>query len=138
MTNTVLAVSLKCDENTGSKITNSLTKFLNKASEGLGDAFDMIDDLDSAVSEISDAMEGLTTKISDLLQTKLTDFISSGLSAAKDHIFNTITNPIAAIAQNNAFANAALKPVSGLMKAFGCLGSTICLLYTSPSPRDRG
>ena len=125
MTNTVLAVSLKCDENTGSKITNSLTKFLNKASEGLGDAFDMIDDLDSAVSEISDAMEGLTTKISDLLQTKLTDFISSGLSAAKDHIFNTITNPIAAIAQNNAFANAALKPVSGLMKAFGCLGSTI-------------
>ena len=41
MTNTVLAVSLKCDENTGSKITNSLTKFLNKASEGLGDAFDM-------------------------------------------------------------------------------------------------
>ena len=125
MTNTVLAVSLKCDENTGSKITNSLTKFLNKASEGLGDAFDMIDDLDSAVSEISDAMEGLTTKISDLLQTKLTDFISSGLSAAKDHIFNTISNPLAAIAQNNAFANAALKPVSGLMKAFGCLGSTI-------------
>ena len=67
-------------------------------------------------------MEGLTTKISDLLQTKLTDFISSGLSAAKDYIFNTITNPIAAIAQNNAFANAALKPVSGLMGAFGCLG----------------
>ena len=125
MTNTVLAVSLKCDENTGSKITNSLTKFLNKASEGLGDAFDMIDDLDTAVSDISDAMEGLTTKISDLLQTKLTDFISSGLSAAKDHIFNTISNPLAAIAQNNAFANAALKPVSGLMKAFGCLGSTI-------------
>ena len=111
MTNTVLAVSLKCDENTGSKITNSLTKFLNKASEGLGDAFDMIDDLDTAVSDISDAMEGLTTKISDLLQTKLTDFISSGLSAAKDHIFNTISNPLAAIAQNNAFANAALKPV---------------------------
>ncbi|GIS09129.1 MAG: hypothetical protein CM15mP113_2590 [Pseudomonadota bacterium] len=43
----------------------------------------MIDGLDSTVGEISDAMEGLTTKVSDLLQTKLTDFISSGLSAAE-------------------------------------------------------
>ena len=93
MTNTVLAVSLKCDENTGSKITNSLTKFLNKASEGLGDAFDMIDDLDTAVSEISDAMEGLTTKISDLLQTKLTDYNTSAKSAAKHHIINPKTKP---------------------------------------------
>ena len=128
MTNTVLAVSLKCSgDNTNLKVGNALTKFLDKATglDGLGGAFDMIDGLDSAVSEISDAMEGLTTKISDLLQTKLTDFISSGLSAAKDHIFNTITNPLAAIAQNSAFANAALKPISGLMGAFGCLGSTI-------------
>jgi len=125
MTNTVLAVSLKCSENTGSKITNSLTKFLNKASEGLGDAFDMIDDLDTAVGEISDAMEGLTTKMSDLLQTKLVDFIDTGMMAAKNFIFNTITNPLAAFAQNSAFANAALKPISGLMKSFGCLGDTI-------------
>ena len=128
MTNTVLAVSLKCSgDNTNLKVGNALTKFLDKATglDGLGGAFDMIDGLDSAVGEISDAMEGLTTKISDLLQTKLTDFISSGLSAAKDHIFNTITNPLAAIAQNSAFANAALKPISGLMGAFGCLGSTI-------------
>ena len=128
MTNTVLAVSLKCSgDNTNLKVGNALTKFLDKATglDGLGGAFDMIDGLDSAVGEISDAMEGLTTKISDLLQTKLTDFISSGLSAAKDHIFNTITNPLAAIAQNSAFANAALSPISGLMGAFGCLGSTI-------------
>ena len=128
MTNTVLAVSLKCSgDNTNLKVGNALTKFLDKATglDGLGGAFDMIDGLDSAVGEISDAMEGLTTKVSDLLQTKLTDFISSGLSAAKDHIFNSITNPLAAIAQNSAFANAALKPISGLMGAFGCLGSTI-------------
>ena len=128
MTNTVLAVSLKCSgDNTNLKVGNALTKFLDKATglDGLGGAFDMIDGLDSAVGEISDAMEGLTTKISDLLQTKLTDFISSGLSAAKDYIFNTITNPLAAIAQNSAFANAALSPISGLMGAFGCLGSTI-------------
>ena len=84
----------------------------------------MIDDLDTAVSDISDAMEGLTTKISDLLQTKLGEFVNSGLTAAKDFIFNKFSfNPLA-IAQNNAFANA-MKPVEGLMGAFGCLGSTI-------------
>ena len=128
MTNTIVASSLKCSsDNTNLKVTNALTKFLNKATglDGLGGAFDMIDGLDSAVGEISDAMEGLTTKVSDLLQTKLTDFISSGLSAAKNYIFNTVFNPIAAVAQNAAFANAALKPISGLMGAFGCLGSTI-------------
>jgi len=126
MTNTVLAVSLKCSsDNTNLKVGNALTKFLDKATGGLGGAFDMIDSLDSAVGEISDAMEGLTTKISDLLQNKLTDFISTGLSAAKNFIFNTVFNPIAAIAQNSAFANAALGPISGLMGAFGCLGSTI-------------
>ena len=126
MTNTVLAVSLKCSsDNTNLKVGNALTKFLDKATGGLGGAFDMIDGLDSAVGEISDAMEGLTTKVSDLLQNKLTDFISTGLSAAKNFIFNTVFNPIAAIAQNSAFANAALGPISGLMGAFGCLGSTI-------------
>ena len=128
MTNTIVASSLKCSsDNTNLKVTNALTKFLNKATglDGLGGAFDMIDGLDSAVSEISDAMEGLTTKVSDLLQTKLTDFIDTGLMAAKNYIFNTVFNPIAAVAQNAAFANAALKPISGLMGAFGCLGSTI-------------
>ena len=126
MSEVLLAVSLRCEPSpNSSKIGGALTKFLTNASEGLGGALSMVDNIDNAVGEISDAMEGLTTSMSDLLQNKLTDFISTGLSAAKNFIFNTVFNPIAAIAQNNAFANAALAPISGLMGAFGCLGSTI-------------
>ena len=127
MTTIPVAVSLKCTT-TGAKnekIEGSLNKFLSKASKGLGEAFDMIDDLDTAVSEISDAMDGLTSSMSTLLQDKLGEFINSGMMAAKDHIFNTITNPLAAFAQNTAFANSAKGPVEKAMGAFGCLGSTI-------------
>ena len=126
MTTIPVAVSLKCTTTaeTG-KIEGPLNKFLNKASKGLGDAFDMVGELDTAVSEISDAMSGLTSKMSTLLQDKLGEFINTGMLAAKNHIFNTIANPFAAIAQNSAFANAAVKPITGLMGAFGCLGSTI-------------
>ena len=127
MSEVILAVSLRCEPSpTTSKISQSLTKFLNKASEGLGDAFDMIDGIDTAVGEISDAMESLTTSMSDLLQTKLVDFIDTGMLAAKNFIFNKFSfNPIAAVAQNTAFANAAKNPITGLMGAFGCLGATI-------------
>ena len=127
MSEVILAVSLRCEPSpTSSKISNSLTKFLNKASEGLGDAFDMIDGIDTAVGEISDAMESLTTSMSNLLQTKLVDFIDTGMLAAKNFIFNKFSfNPIAAVAQNTAFANAAKNPITGLMGAFGCLGATI-------------
>ena len=128
MTTIPVAVSLKCTStgSDGEKIEGPLNRFLNKASEGLGDAFDMIDDLDTAVSEISDAMSGLTSKMSNLLQNKLGDFVNSGLTAAKNFIFNKFSfNPLAAIAQNKAFSNAMKGPVEGLMGAFGCLGSTI-------------
>ena len=128
MTTIPVAVSLKCTStgSDGEKIEGPLNRFLTKASQGLGDAFDMIDDLDTAVSEISDAMSGLTSKMSNLLQNKLGDFVNSGLTAAKNFIFNKFSfNPLAAIAQNKAFANAMKGPVEGLMGAFGCLGSTI-------------
>ena len=126
MTSIPLAVSFDCTppEN-ASKIQKSLTKFLNGASGKLGGAFDMISGLDSAVSEISASMTSLTTSMSSLLEDKLSDFVSTGLMAAKNHIFNTITNPLAAIAQNNAFLTSAFKPIGSLFGAFGCLGSTI-------------
>jgi len=126
MTSIPLAVSFDCTppEN-ASKIQKSLTKFLNGASGKLGGAFDMISGLDSAVSEISDSMSSLTTSLSSLLEDKLSDFVSTGLMAAKNYIFNTITNPLAAIAQNNAFLTSAFKPIGSLFGAFGCLGSAI-------------
>ena len=126
MTSIPLAVSFDCTppEN-ASKIQKSLTKFLNGASGKLGGAFDMVSGLDSAVSEISASMTSLTTSMSSLLEDKLSDFVSTGLMAAKNHIFNTITNPLAAIAQNNAFLTSAFKPIGSLFGAFGCLGSTI-------------
>ena len=128
MTSIPVAVSLKCTStgSEGEKIEGPLNRFLNKASEGLGGAFDMVAELDTAVSEISDAMSGLTSKMSNLLQNKLGEFVNSGLTAAKNFIFNKFSfNPLAAIAQNKAFANAMKGPVEGLMGAFGCLGSTI-------------
>ena len=120
-----LATSLRCSETTDSQITNSLNKFFNNVSGGLGGALSLADNLETAVSEISDSMSGLITSMSDLLQNKLISFIDTGLMAAKNFIFNKITNPIAALAQTNAFAAAATTPVSGLMGAFACLGSTI-------------
>ena len=126
MTSIPLAVSFDCTppEN-ASKIQKSLTKFLNGASGKLGGAFNMVSGLDTAVSEISASMTSLTTSMSSLLEDKLSDFVSTGLMAAKNHIFNTITNPLAAIAQNNAFLTSAFKPIGSLFGAFGCLGSTI-------------
>jgi len=126
MTSTPLAVSYDCSPpNNASQIQKSLTKFLNGASGGLGGAFDMVSGLNTAVSEISASMSSITTSMSSLLEDKLSEFISSGLTAAKDHIFNTISSPLAAIAQNTSFLNAAFKPIGKLFGAFGCLGSTI-------------
>ena len=45
MTAITLANSLKCTSTDATgDVTNSLNKFLNKISEGLGDAFEFIDD----------------------------------------------------------------------------------------------
>ena len=126
MTDIPLGVYYECTPKAdASKIQKSLSKFLNKASKGLGEAFNLVDDLDVAVGEITEAMSGLTTNLSSLLQDKLTSFVDTGLMAAKNHIFNTITNPIAALAQSNSFMKTAFKPVGKLFDAFGCLGSTI-------------
>ena len=126
MTSIPLAVSYDCTppEN-ASKIQKSLTKFLEGASGKLGSAYDTISGLNTAVGEISESMSSLTTSMSSLLEDQIGSFVSSGLTAAKNHIFNTITNPLAAIAQNNSFLNAAFKPIGKLFGAFGCLGSTI-------------
>ena len=126
MTSTPLAVSFDCTppEN-ASKIQKSLTKFLNGASGKLGGAFDMVSGLNTAVSEISESMSSLTTSMSSLLEDSLSDYISTGLEAAKNFIFNKISNPLAAIAQNNSFLTSAFKPIGKLFGAFGCLGSTI-------------
>ena len=121
-----LAVSFDCTPpDDASKIQKSLTKFLNGASGALGDAYDMVAGLDTAVSEISQSMSTLTTGLSSLLEDKLAEFVSSGLTAAKDHIFNKISSPLAAIAQNTSFLNTAFKPIGKLFGAFGCLGKTI-------------
>ena len=126
MTDIPLGVYYECTPKAdASKIQKSLSKFLNKASKGLGEAFNLVDDLDVAVGEITEAMSGLTTNMSSLLQEKLTDFVDTGLMAAKNHIFNKISSPLAAIAQNNSFMKTAFKPVGNLFGAFGCLGSTI-------------
>ena len=122
----VVASSLKCTANDPkAKITNSLNKFLNGASGALGDAYDMVAGLDTAVSEISDSMSIITTGMSTLLEEKLVSFVDTGLQAAKNFIMNKITSFIGGRAQTNAFISAASKPINGLFKAFGCLGSVI-------------
>ena len=126
MTSIPLAVSFDCTPpDNASQIQKSLTKFLNGASGGLGGAFDMVSGLNTAVSEISSSMSSLTTSMSSLLEDKLSGFVSTGLEAAKNFIFNKIPNPLAAIAQNNSFLTSAFKPIGKLFGAFGCLGSTI-------------
>ena len=126
MTETPVGVYYKCiPKSDASAISKSIAKFLNGASGGLGAAFNMIDGLDTAVGEITEAMSGLTTNLSSLLQDKLTGFIDTGLMAAKNFIFNKIPNPLAALSQSNAFMKTAFKPIGKLFGAFGCLGSTI-------------
>ena len=126
MTETPVGVYYKCiPKSDASAISKSIAKFLNGASGGLGAAFNMIDGIDTAVGEITEAMSGLTTNLSSLLQDKLTGFIDTGLMAAKNFIFNKIPNPLAALSQSNAFMKTAFNPIGKLFGAFGCLGSTI-------------
>ena len=55
-------------------------------------------------------------------------------SNAKNDILSGLTVALALVPEAVAFALlAGLNPLVGLYAAF-----TICLLYTSPSPRDRG
>ena len=127
MTAITLANSLKCTSTDATgDVTNSLNKFLNKISEGLGDAFEFVDDLEETVSDISDSMEGLTTAMSDFLEESVVGFVQEGMQAAKNFLLNKFSfNPFAGLAQNSAFENSMFGPLNGLLKSFGCLGSTI-------------
>ena len=122
-----LANSLKCTSFDGeTEVTSSLNKFFNKISEGLGDAFEFVDELDEVVGDIADSMEGLTTVMSDFLEESVGGFIADGMQAAKNFLLNKFSfNPFAGLAQNDAFENAMFGPLNGLFKAFGCLGSTV-------------
>ena len=81
--------------------------------------------VDDTVGDIADAMSGITEAMSTLLEDKIINFIDTGLMAAKNFIFNRITDPITAFFENSAFLNAAAGPIKGVTGAFGCLGSTI-------------
>ena len=127
MTSLTLANSLKCTSTdvTGD-VTNSLNKFLNNVSEGLGGAFDFVDGLEETVSDIADSMEGLTTAMSDFLEESVVGFVQEGMQAAKNFLLSKFSlNPFAGLAQNSAFENAMMRPLNGLFNTFGCLGSTI-------------
>ena len=126
MSSLVLASSLKCTSSkAGEEVTGSLNKFFNNLSEGLGDAFELVDLVDDTVGDIADAMSGITEAMSTLLEDKIINFIDTGLMAAKNFIFNKITDPITAFFENSAFLNSASGPIKGVTGAFGCLGSTI-------------
>ena len=126
MTAVTLANSLKCTSFDGeTEVTSSLNKFFNKISEGLGDAFEFVDELDEVVSDIADSMEGLTTAMTDFLEESVVGFISEGMQAAKNFLLNKFSLPFVGLAQNKAFENAMFSPLNGLFSAFGCLGSTV-------------
>ena len=126
MTAITLANSLKCTSFDGeTEVTSSLNKFFNKLSEGLGDAFEFVDELDEVVGDIADSMEGLTTAMTDFLEESVVGFISEGMTAAKNFLLNKFSLPFVGLAQNKAFENAMFSPLNGLFSAFGCLGSTI-------------
>ena len=120
-----VAVSLRCSNPTNTEITNALNNFIGKVSGGLGGALDLVNEIDSTVSQISDSVSGLTNQMSDLLQDKLVGFISTGLSGVSSFLFSTIPNPLAALAQIKAFSSSALGPINGLFGAFGCLGANV-------------
>ena len=120
-----VAVSLRCSNPTNTEITNALNNFIGKVSGGLGGALDLVNEIDSTVSQISDSVSGLTNQLSDLLQDKLVGFISTGLSGVSSFLFSQITSPIAALAQIKAFSSTALGPINGLFSAFGCLGANV-------------
>ena len=83
MSEITLANSLKCTSFDGeTEVTSSLNKFFNKISEGLGDAFEFVDELEETVSDIADSMEGLTTAMSDFLEESVVGFVQEGLLAA--------------------------------------------------------
>ena len=62
-----VAVSLRCSNPTNTEITNALNNFIGKVSGGLGGALDLVNEIDSTVSQIRDSVSGLTNQLSDLL-----------------------------------------------------------------------
>ena len=100
MSTLTLANSLKCTSFDGdTETTSSLNKFFNKISEGLGDAFEFIDDIEEVASDISDSMEGLTTVMSDFLEESVTGFVTEGMQAAKNFLLSKFSlNPFAGLA----------------------------------------
>ena len=93
MTAITLANSLKCTSTDATGyVTNSLNKFLNKISDGLGDAFEFVDDLEETVSDIADSMEGLTTAMSDFLEESVVGFVQEGMQAAKNSFLTNLVS----------------------------------------------
>ena len=56
---------------------------------------------------------------------------------AKDFLQNIITNDINKISNKNSVFSALLTPQGKYLNEFFIIQNNICLLYTSPSPRDR-
>ena len=92
---------------------------------GLTQGFGFPTELKSTVGLIKDISRNLVGKMAGALEDKLITFISGGVKGMTQFFFNTISNPISALAKATGFQSALSNPVGMLFNALGCVTSKV-------------
>ena len=104
---------------------NKLVGNLAALGGGLTQGFGFPTELKSTVGLIKDISRNLVGKMAGALEDKLISFISGGVKGMTQFFFNTISNPISALAKATGFQSALTNPVGMLFNAMGCVASKI-------------
>ena len=104
---------------------NKLVGNLAALGGGLTQGFGFPAELKSTVGLIKDISRNLVGKMAGALEDKLISFISGGVKGMTQFFFNTISNPISALANATGFQSALTNPVGMLFNAMGCVASKI-------------
>lgn len=92
---------------------------------GLTQGFGFPTELKSTVGLIKDISRNMVGKMAGALEDKLISFISGGVKGMTQFFFNTISNPISALAKATGFQSALSNPVGMLFNALGCVTSKV-------------
>ena len=92
---------------------------------GLTQGFGFPTELKSTVGLMKDISRNLVGKMAGALETKLISFLKSGVAGMTQFFYNTISNPISALAKATGFQNKLMSPIGALFNAMGCLVSKV-------------
>ena len=92
---------------------------------GLTQGFGFPTELKSTVGLIKDISRNMVGKMAGALEDKLVTFISGGIKGMTQFFYNTISNPISALAKATGFQSSLANPLGMLFNAMGCVTSKV-------------